>query len=376
MSAAKLPSLTSFRGIAALIVLLHHATAFYLPKTGAFIAQHSGIILKGYLCVDFFFILSGFILAYLYQERFCREKIGPSYRNFLLARFARTYPLHLVMLLAILGLGLARIAAEIHSTGVSSYLASENFQALRFAGHDTVYTFFQNLFMLQALQFESWASWNEPAWSVGAEWIAYLLFPAIVIPATRFRTMNGILCIPIVLTGLFLLERGQASSLNSGGLVGTGRCLLEFWLGVTALNLWRTAFAKNYLSGEWLMVAALLTCAYVMHAQASDLLAIIPFAVLLIASSRATGPLTRFINSRPLVLLGELSYSIYMTHWFLIGAVLWLWKGVTGLELQDSLGESTEWAALILSLVAMILFSWVTYRYIEMPWRSRLRPGH
>ncbi|WP_081420973.1 acyltransferase family protein [Rickettsia asembonensis] len=112
----------------------------------------------GGLGVVIFFVLSGFILCYVYNTKFSTKTI--SYKEFLFARIARVYPLHLFMLLFTL---------------VSSFsypiplLPSDNF-----------YTFFLNIFLIQAWGFTDLVSWNQPAWSISTEMFAYLLFPFLI----------------------------------------------------------------------------------------------------------------------------------------------------------------------------------------------------
>ena len=93
----QLPSLTPLRGVAALWVVLYHycGTAQFFPNLD--ITPHSYLISKGYLAVDMFFVLSGFVMAHVYRRAFS-EGVGEHYRGFLMARIARLYPLHVFIL--------------------------------------------------------------------------------------------------------------------------------------------------------------------------------------------------------------------------------------------------------------------------------------
>jgi peptidoglycan/LPS O-acetylase OafA/YrhL len=94
----QLPSLTPLRGIAALWVVLYHycGTAQFFPNLD--ITPQSYLIGKGYLAVDMFFMLSGFVMTHVYFCAFS-ESVGRNYRDFLVARIARLYPLHVFILL-------------------------------------------------------------------------------------------------------------------------------------------------------------------------------------------------------------------------------------------------------------------------------------
>jgi hypothetical protein len=92
---AYLAALTPLRGIAALLVVVFHAGIFIGPLVDP---AASGLIGHGWLWVDFFFVLSGFILTHVYGGYFQEKVTWSSYKKYLLARFARVYPLHLVTL--------------------------------------------------------------------------------------------------------------------------------------------------------------------------------------------------------------------------------------------------------------------------------------
>lgn len=145
----EIKSLTGLRGFAALWVCIYH----YSPdKNFGALTQLAG---AGHLGVPIFFVLSGFIMAYVYGEKFASGQQG--YGQFLGLRMARIYPLHLVTWLAV---------------GASIALG------YRAAGpHDTASTFASGLVLLHAWGFTPAISWNEPAWSISTELFAYLLFP-------------------------------------------------------------------------------------------------------------------------------------------------------------------------------------------------------
>src|SRR5579862_2755251 len=95
-------TLTPLRGIAAVLVMLLHSHIFLYPLaapwTGAFVT-------KGWIWVDFFFVLSGFILCYVYGDAFLDGFSKPAYLRYLRARFARVYPLHFITLFWVLAAG-------------------------------------------------------------------------------------------------------------------------------------------------------------------------------------------------------------------------------------------------------------------------------
>src|ERR1700748_2149835 len=95
-SPEQLASLTPLRGIAALWVVMFHF-CWYFPAVHP--ERYTGAVYKGYLAVDMFFVLSGFVITHVYKEGLSRRLTGRRYRDFLKARVARIYPLHITVLL-------------------------------------------------------------------------------------------------------------------------------------------------------------------------------------------------------------------------------------------------------------------------------------
>jgi peptidoglycan/LPS O-acetylase OafA/YrhL len=147
----QLPSLTPLRGIAALWVVLYHYTAQYFPNLD--ITNYTQVIGKGYLAVDIFFMLSGFVMTHVYHRAFS-ESITNNYKNFLVARFARLYPLHVFILLLFVATALSANLAASAFTGASRSIPAE--------GPRSFMALFANIFMVQGLEAGK-LSWNYPS---------------------------------------------------------------------------------------------------------------------------------------------------------------------------------------------------------------------
>jgi peptidoglycan/LPS O-acetylase OafA/YrhL len=117
-----------------------------------------GVIEKGYLAVDFVFVLSRFILAYVYASEF--DAGAGRYRRFLSLRLARIYPVHLLML------SLA-IVVVLSVTGFASDAILRN----------TPRTIGSNLLLIHSWGIDGQLSWKFVSWSISAEWFAYLGVP-------------------------------------------------------------------------------------------------------------------------------------------------------------------------------------------------------
>src|SRR5438477_9139741 len=130
--------------------------------------RYTGAVYKGYLAVDMFFVLSGFVITHAYKESFAQRVTGRHYSDFLKARVARIYPLHITVLLLFVATATAERAA--------SYALRGSFEPIPLLGERSLGGLLANLVMLQGL----WArelSWNDPSWSISLEFLAYLLFP-------------------------------------------------------------------------------------------------------------------------------------------------------------------------------------------------------
>src|SRR5690606_19338591 len=155
--------LTSLRFLAALWVVV------YLMWPNLAVGGMPALAAKGYLGVELFFVLSGFILSHVYLQAFGEKRFG--YRGFLWARIARVYPLHLFTLFGVMALGLAATAAGMAiDSGILSWK-----------------TLLPNLLMVHAWGFAGEAGWNHPSWSISAEWFAYLTFPLFAAAAWKLR---------------------------------------------------------------------------------------------------------------------------------------------------------------------------------------------
>ncbi|MGY3421254.1 MULTISPECIES: acyltransferase [unclassified Bradyrhizobium] len=165
-----IPALTSLRFFAAIwVALLHFQLG--LPRDEA-----SWFLMKGALAVDFFFILSGFILAHSNFDAWGRGEF--EFRPFIVKRFARLYPVHFVTLcfFVIIGLIVSITGREVDHAG----------------RYDFAWLIPQVL-MVHGWTWIDHGTFNYPSWSISAEWFAYLLFPAIAALVFRKSVSSRVL---------------------------------------------------------------------------------------------------------------------------------------------------------------------------------------
>lgn len=361
--AQHLKPLTTLRGIAALMIVLHHTLGYCLTPLGAAIAQHSHLFEQGYLWVDFFFILSGFVLAHVYGDRFAKTVAGRDYRAFIFARFARLYPLHVV----ILG-GLVLLELLLSSTP--------------FTGNQSLVNLFSNIFMLQGFDwqrpplFNGWTYWNEPAWAISTEWLMYWIFPWVLLSVLRLKRGGAIataIAAYLALVGVMLINSGD---LNCLGIPGMIRCLAEATLGVLIYRYY-AAYGRTvpHRVATLALVVAIMGVAVVMHTRANDLLAIPGFGLIIFAAARlhSRGGASALLQSRLGLYLGTLSYGIYMVHWPIQVLTIALLRESLPMPLGTGWSMAAMLAFLSLYLVVVLGFAALGYHVIEDPLRAWLR---
>jgi peptidoglycan/LPS O-acetylase OafA/YrhL len=303
-SKEQLPCLTALRGIAALWVVIYHYSVQCFPNLD--VRPHTYLIHKGYLAVDMFFMLSGFVLAHVYHRPFSESVTGRNYWKFIAARIARIYPLHLLVLLLFV------------ATALTSHLMSgETSRVVRdvpLQGPQSVEAFFANLLMLQGLRAGT-LSWNYPAWSISVEFMAYLLFP-FLLPgiwrtSARIKLFLSVLLFALLVL-LAYLRNGNFDQWD--GPITLLRCLPEFMLGTLLYCAFRVAPGNLWLNRDAAAFGIVALILVALHVNAADLLMICLFAALILAAVLNNGLFARWANAPPLLWLGDISYSLYLLH--------------------------------------------------------------
>ncbi len=328
-----IPALTGLRGVAALWVVFFHLTV------GIPLLQH------GYLGVDVFFLLSGYVLAYVYAGKLAD---AADYVSFIRARVARIYPMHLTALcvLALMVVTLPGFAEHYPQPeqrwGFGPFVAS--------------------LLLVQNWAYFLPTSWNTPSWSLSAEWFAYLLFPMFVFATQWQRSIIA----PLLLAGSLLLVLFGAFALrglhvlNGEGVPGMVRMACEFAAGCL---LWRAvANGLGRLPAVVDMVALALVLVATIYGGTFTFLALPGFALIVLLATQES-PTARLLSLAPVVFLGEISYSIYLIHFMLIQGSQWFLAG----RLVGTFWQVIWDAGLLLTCIGIATLS---YRWIERPGRA------
>jgi peptidoglycan/LPS O-acetylase OafA/YrhL len=290
--ARDLRPLTALRFFAALWVVLYH----YWPNLQG--EQMPALVAKGYLGVELFFVLSGFILCHVYLDAFAESRFR--YGHFLWARLARIYPLHLA---ALIGVGVMAMAAV--SLGLTIDPNILSWRSLP-----------ANLLLTQAWGMATASGWNHPSWSVSAEWFAYLSFPGFAWLALKFRDRPWVAvaaAIGLIVAAYAVFQAGAGFSLTHATISWGALRIVPCFAYGCAINLaWRSGAVQRRSLGApvALFSGALLFFSALFGAQ--DALLVALFGALIIGLASLTGKVERAASGRTLVYLGEISYAMYM----------------------------------------------------------------
>ncbi len=356
-------SLTSLRGIAALWVMLFHLDVIFFYRDFGPLIPHelTGIITKGYLWVDFFFLLSGFVISHVYGATFASSSDKVKLiKTFLWARFTRIYPLHLFIL--VLLVPLAIIVPLLFPAVVDG--SWETFLAWP--------ALLDNLLLINAMNQHVYLSWNIVSWSIGAEWWAYVcacfILPFVFKSNLTYKSI-ALVVSGAVLIGMFSI-RGNLDITFDYGWV---RCLAEFILGTIVYQVFMHQVGEVWLSKNSSFLISALMIVMAFHFGLSDILLITLFILLLLCAAYNNGLVKRALERKTLRYLGDISYSIYMMHgfWFLV-----FWFSLTYLKSEFKITSLSVPVKLRLGFCFVgltIISAHYTYHYIEIKARQFLR---
>ncbi len=346
--------MTGLRGIAALHVMLFHYF-LGLPLSN----PASTFIAHGYLEVDLFFVLSGFVMALNYAHMFESGWSAARYFRFLGRRIARIYPLYFVTTICALILAM------------EGWLSVQRLASLKMT------------FVLNVLMVQSWGlagSLNPPAWSISAEWAAYLAFPLLLI-VCLFRRPTlawavGAVCV-LTLVALSQVPVSWGHQPKPNALMDLSdprfalpvlRCWAEFSLGLIVFRIRRTTFGIAMTNNPWITFGVCFGWIAFMAVPRTDLMVVLLLPLLVLTLTTKLHTPGRILASRPLEICGQLSYSIYLIHALLRGLLIWMHQFITGFGFRHAQTYAAGFA-----IAVTLLLSYFAYSMIEIPGRRLLR---
>lgn len=342
--------LDALRGLCALLVVF-----FHLPVSSHL--HPLALFRHGYLFVDFFFVLSGFVIAHAYGGRLKSVgDLGP----FIVKRLGRVWPLHAVMLAAFVGIELCRL--WFHFDAATPFTRDRSVEAI-----------FTNLLLIQSFNIHDYLTWNGPAWSISVEMGAYVVFAALMVLTPRRFIPISLL---IIVAGAVIVLTQSTRFMNTTYNFGFPRAAYGFFLGCLVHRVWllKPPTFSPVVAG-WLQVVCLVAVgAYVSYAQGPwTVAAPLFFAVSIWIFAEERGLVSRILSVRPMLALGHWSYSIYMVHMFVITLMLIVARKIDIMPDRRRIDFGSPWLndLFALAIIGLIIgLSVLTYRFIEIPGRD------
>ncbi len=338
--------------------------AYHLLLPAALIAGlPARVVGRGYLAVDIFFVLSGYVMALTYGGLFAGVFRPHVFAAFLWRRLARLYPIYGTIVVGRLVYTAWRYGTfDLPRPWIAAPLASPWVDIPA------------NLLLIQ-----SWGvapSSLGPAWSISTEWAAYAAFPllaGLMLHGSGRAALCGVaICLGLLLaTASLLPPHGQALTLDAWDGQTAGplmRCFAGFILGLGVWRLSTETVVAPFARSPAALCAVLLALGAGLAVGIPDLALYPLFPALVLCLSDGRAWPARWFGWRPVVWLGEISYSLYLLHIFLLNPL-----DRTRAALR--LAVPPAWVDLltaVLILAALLAASFLCYRCIERPGRRLL----
>ncbi len=383
-----LSNLTPLRGIAALLTVVFHVDLMLGAGMGSLLRHaDSSFINRLYLMVDFFFVLSGFVMLHVYGKLFADGVSLDSFRQFTVARFARVYPLHLVMLVFTIAMFAVASAFGIPSDPI---VQVEN----------DIFSVFTNLFLLQSMNLHTWFTWVHASWSISTEWWMYMLFPFLVVPFSRLRTPARVLVAGLCFLGYVViilwivpivtippeipfvrLDPAQLS-INVAYQYGFLRCLFGFVLGMALYKGFEENWGKSWLGNGYILGLAAMGLFICLHFGVPDVFTVMCYPFILLSAAYGSPRINRLFSTKPLQKIGDWSFSIYLIHepiMFMIGKINTYFQpvgpGTPAAGPPQPPGMLQSWLICLVFIALVVFLSSLTYHGVEVPARSWINPA-
>lgn len=344
--AEKLSTLTSLRFFAALAVFVYHAKLLEY-------------VLKDYklgdVGVDFFFILSGFIMTYVYSTKFVRKNRKTSLR-FYAARFAKIYPIYLLTFLLATPNMLKSYGVSVDGVynGLVAFAAAANLTLTQ--------AYFPNN---PAILY----SFNNVSWTISVEALFYILFPFIMLKvnskAKILKTRSLLITVSLLYLCMVLFNFGLPSDSYMPFPIIR---LPEFLIGMscailyirrtsvlTSLSTLKISFVE--IAAIASVIGSLLLFPYLPEKTSIAVCLAPSMAFLILVFAYQKGIVSRLLSKKAAVYLGEISFSFYMIHMIILGKL-------------NAIGDVSQ---TVLALAVTLIASAILYAVIEEPFRKRIK---
>jgi len=340
------------RGILVSLVILAHSLPIFYPEPQFMVALD--------FIPDLLFIISGYVISLVYQNRITKNVV--SFKDFFLLRFARIYPLHLFMIIAII-----------------VYLLMKQLLHLpqEFSITENIDTLLTNLLLLHSVGIHESLNWNFPSWSISGEFYTYLLYYIGLKTFDIKKSSYMPLLVSILLYSFLFFYIATESFAHHSYDLGMLRCIAGFYLGIFIFRLKnklnyalkkKTIYIMEYFC---VFVILLLISTYRPNQVIHSVLIIVTFGLLVFCFTESqNGRIGNYLLFDFLQQVGKKSYSIYMVHTLIIWLLLLLFRDLMKLDL--SYGIKGLFFYLVTCLLTF-LGSRFTYIYIEDFYRQKMK---
>lgn len=343
--------LDAWRGLGSLLVLYTHLSLEWrLPEVP--------IVRSSFLFVDFFFVLSGFVISHAYGGRL--EGMG-AFIAFMARRIGRLWPLHLTMLMLF---ALVIGAKLILSPDTAMVITDTRFSAA---------ALLSGVVMTNGMGLHDFTTWNRPTWSISTEFWTYVVFGLVFLCRGPWR--RGLI-LAVGLAGVGGLALFTPQSMNVTYDYGFFRTIYGFAAGCVAYGIWcRVPFRGGFATATALeaVTAVLMVAALCLPRQGAIHMAVpLLFIAMMWVYAPETGALSRVLRTPALLNLGHWSYGTYLIH----DLVIYLMNMAAGAAYRAG---ATGWRhiaeapgpiqlTLVLAFTAVVTgLSALSYRVIEKP---------
>ncbi|MGV7220297.1 MAG: acyltransferase family protein [Nitrospinales bacterium] len=331
------PEIDGLRAIAVCAVIIHHFDKSLLPG--------------GYLGVDIFFVISGYVITSSLLAR-DHKTFKAFILEFYARRFKRLIPslVFCIAITALLGCLIIPDPTSSLFTGIFALVGASNFYLLHQA----------NDYFGPLIQWDLFAQ----TWSLGVEEQFYLAFPFIlwIFRNSNFRYFKetNLLLVMSLFSIISLSYNWFLIGVNE--VEAFYMITTRFWeLGVgciTFISINRSNIFSNYTRryGPLLTIVILFICFFVPREfNLVSTSSVVVLSALLLATLTPESPVNKVLSCRPFVLIGLLSYSLYLWHWSVI--------------VLSRLTIGIHWWSVPIQLALIFTLSALTYRFIEKPFR-------
>ncbi len=347
-SKGSIPGLTGIRGLAALLVVAYH-----FPIQAAYgLESNVRLVDQGFYAVDLFFILSGFILMYVHADDFVA--LGTTQlKAFFRLRFFRVYPLHFFTLMTILGFVGSCPGFIDWFRGLPSDTGGVPF---------SLPGFFQTLTLTNRIGLPDLGEWNGPTWSLSSEMLGYAVFPFLAYALMRVRSAKACYGLAIICLTLF------CCIIYVRGHIGMPRMAFCFLAGMALGRAKDIVGQSPRLASTLTSISGTLSVLTLLSAKTAPL-SVFFFAGSIYGLSLGVSFVSVILSSWPMMFLGRISFSLYLTHYILLQGLIWaLWNGSFSRLSNPTL-------ALLGLATSCLAVAYVAYRLVEKPFQSYGRHG-